>query len=65
MISKEDITVNYHGISFNTELVFDPYQSLLYKIEKGRIEQIDITFIPKTPIVKERPSGYVAPWLVR
>jgi hypothetical protein len=60
-----EVTVNYHGKSYNMKLVFDPYQSLLFKIEKGEIEIIDITFIPKTPVVKERPAGYTAPWLVR
>ncbi len=46
-------------------LRFEPYQSLLYKIEAGRVEPIDIRFRPKIPVVKPRPPGYKAPWLRR
>jgi alpha-L-rhamnosidase len=59
------VKLNYDKINYNIELVFEPYQSLLYKIEKGKIEKINIEFIPKTPIVKKRPDNYVAPWLVK
>lgn len=59
------IKINYEGKNYDLTLEFKPYQSLLYKIEKGKIEQIDITFVPKTPIVKTRPADYVAPWLVK
>jgi hypothetical protein len=59
------VELNFGGIKYNLDLIFDPYQSLLYKIEKGKIERIDIAFIPKTPVVKARPADYVAPWLVK
>lgn len=62
---KSQVRVNYEAKNYNLELVFEPYQSLLYKIEKGKIEKIDISFVPKTPVVKARPSDYVAPWLVK
>ena len=62
---KMEVTINWNGKSYNTELEFKPYQSLIYKIEHGTIEKPDITFIPKTPVVRERPSGYEAPWLVK
>jgi hypothetical protein len=62
---KMEVSVNYNSKNYNIVLVFDPYQSLLYKIDKGKIEKLDITFIPKTPVVKERPNGYEAPWLVK
>jgi hypothetical protein len=64
-ISKIQITLNYHEKMIDLSLAFEPYQSLLYKIEKGKVEQIDIEFIPKAPIVKTRPTDYLAPWLVR
>jgi hypothetical protein len=60
-----DIKINHDKKTYKVTLKFEPYQSLLYKIEKGKIEQIDIKFIPKTPVVKERPAGYEAPWLVK
>jgi len=59
------VAVNYKGKSNDIELEFEPYQSLLYKIEHGRIEKIDIRFVPKTPVPRERPTGYEAPWLVK
>lgn len=60
-----EVIITYQGKNYNTELIFAPYQSLLYKIQQGKIEKMDITFSPGTPFVKERPSGYVAPWLVK
>jgi hypothetical protein len=59
------IKINYNGDVYDLTLEFKPYQSLLYKIENGKIEQIDITFVPETPVVKTRPADYVAPWLVK
>jgi len=62
---KNDVSINYNGITYNLTLTFEPYQSLLYKLENGKIEQIDIRFVPKTPVVKKRPDDYEAPWLVK
>ena len=59
------VKLNYAYKKFNLELNFEPYQSLMYKIEKGKIEKINIKFVPKTPIVLKRPENYVAPWLVK
>lgn len=59
------ITIHYEGEQIPLDLVFEPYQSLLYKIEKGKPEQIDIKFIPRKPLVKKRPDDYQAPWLVK
>ena len=64
-IHKTGIEINYGGRKYKAELVFEPYQSLLYRIQNGKIEKIDITFVPETPAVKSRPAGYSAPWLVR
>jgi len=60
-----DISINYNSKIYREKLVFKPYQSLLYKIEKGKLKQIDIKFNPKTPIVKNREEDYEAPWLVK
>jgi hypothetical protein len=62
---KNNTIVNWMGKEIDLNLEFEPYQSLLYKIEEGKAEQIDIKFIPKTPIVKKRPLDYRAPWLIR
>jgi hypothetical protein len=59
------VKLNYNEKIYNLELVFEPYQSLMYKIEKEKIEKINIEFIPKTPVVQKRPDNYVAPWLVK
>jgi hypothetical protein len=58
-------TIAWQGENIDLNLVFQPYQSLLYRIENGKAEKIDIEFVPKTPIVKKRPEGYEAPWRVK
>jgi hypothetical protein len=59
------VIVNYEGERHATVLQFEPYSSLLYKIEKGTMTRLDIDYVPKTPVIKARSSGYEAPWLVR
>jgi hypothetical protein len=59
------IGILYEGKEIDINLLFKPYQSLLYKIENGKAEQINITFIPKTPVVKQRPKSYITPWLIK
>jgi hypothetical protein len=63
--TNEDVLIDYDGVSYRFPIIFEPYQSLMYKLVNGQIEKIDIQFIPKTPVVKARPEGYVAPWLVK
>lgn len=60
-----EININYEGKSHYLKLNIEPYQSLLYKLENGKLEQFDINFTPKVPVIKERPQGFVAPWLVK
>lgn len=62
---KFPISLNYDENNIDLNLIFEPYQSLLFKIENGKAEQIDIEFVPRTPVVKARPADYVAPWLVK
>jgi hypothetical protein len=61
---KYAIRLNYNGEKIPLQIEFPPYQSLLYKIEGGKAEKIDIAFIPATPVVKDRPVDFKAPWLV-
>jgi hypothetical protein len=61
----QDIEINFKGQSYKLSLKFDPYQSLLYKLEKGKADNIDIKFVPKIPVVKKRPDNFEAPWLVK
>ncbi len=62
---KMPVEISFEGKTYELNLNFEPYQSLLYEIENGRVKEIDIEFIPETPVVKTRPEGYEAPWLVR
>lgn len=59
------VRVSLAGKAYDLSLRFEPYQSLLYKIEDGRVEPIDIRFQPKTPVARPRPPGYQPLWLVR
>ena len=59
------VNLNFGAKKYELDLTFEPYQSLLYKIENGKIEKIDIGFVPKTPVVKARPVDYIAPWLLK
>lgn len=58
------LTINYKNKKYDLTLHFRPYQSLLFKIQKGEIEQTDIYFKPEIPVVKERPDNFERPWLV-
>jgi hypothetical protein len=61
---QKKVTIQYLGKQISLDLRFEPYQSLLFKIVSGEAQEIDISFIPKTPVVRSRPVGYKAPWLV-
>ncbi len=60
-----DVVLDYDGKEYELNLRFEPYQSLLYKIENGTIEEIDISFLPEVPVVREIPADNDAPWLVK
>jgi hypothetical protein len=61
--SEYNIKVNYIN-SYEYELKFEPYQSKLIVVNSDGIEEIDISFTPKTPKMKKRPDDFEAPWLV-
>jgi len=63
--TETEIVINYKNRTYDLNLQFDPYNSLLYKIKDGTIEQIDITFKPKIPVVMKREAASEAPWLVK
>lgn len=45
------------GKTITQDVEFKPYQSVVLKLTaKGKVEQIDITFIPKEPVVRPRET---------
>ncbi len=61
---KLSVTISFRKKKTDLDLVFEPYQSLLYWIHNGHAVPVDITFYPQVPEVMARPAGYRAPWLV-
>lgn len=63
---KESFTVavNFRGRTIPLVLEFDPYQSLLLKIDDNKAAFIDISFTPKTPIYKARVKKGREKWEV-
>jgi len=46
-----------NNLTIEKEIEFKPYQSVLLKISpEGEIEFLDIEFVPKTPVVRERET---------
>lgn len=51
----KDLTLNVNGKTIQQNIEFKPYQSVMLKITPdGKLEFIDISFIPKTPEVRPR-----------
>ena len=49
-----DVVVQVFGKEISLNLAFKPYQSLLYRIDRaGKVEVVDIEFVPKDPVIKE------------
>jgi len=47
------VTINLNGRTTPLDLVFKPYQSLLVRVDKnGKARFVDITYVPRTPVVK-------------
>ena len=59
-----ELRLNYDGKSYDINLEYKPYSSLLYRLEDGAVEELDIEFSPSIPQVKKLPPSYRAPWLV-
>jgi hypothetical protein len=62
---KMNIKIIFKDQKYDLQLIFEPYQSLLFKLGNNKIENIEIKFNPEVPIVKSRPSDYIAPWLLK
>ena len=59
------VAVSWHGKTIPVSLTFDPYQSLLLKINNNHEASfIDIRFNPKTPEYKERVKNGREKWEV-
>ncbi len=50
-----DLTININGKTIQQNFEFKPYQSIMLRIDPdGKLELIDIHFIPKDPVVRPR-----------
>ncbi|MEZ4898743.1 MAG: glycosyl hydrolase [Saprospiraceae bacterium] len=50
-----DLTINYHGRTLKKSVEFQPYQSIMLKISaNGDVQNVDISFIPKDPVVRPK-----------
>jgi hypothetical protein len=50
-----DFTINFNGHENQVAVNFKPYQSVVLKISPdGKVNELDVTFEPKRPIVKLR-----------
>ena len=50
-----DLTFHVNGRKVVRKIEFKPYQSVLLKINRrGKVEEVDITFVPKDPEVRPR-----------
>jgi hypothetical protein len=50
-----ELTINLCGKTIHQKIEFKPYQSLMLRItSEGKVEMIDITFVPKEPQVRTR-----------
>lgn len=49
------LTININGKSFTENFEFKPYQSLMLKFTPdGKVQHLDISFIPKEPVVRPK-----------
>lgn len=61
-----EVAINYGGKIIPVKLQFKPYQSVLIKIDKqGKVNFIDIEYIPKTPVFKPRIKTGKEKWEVQ
>ena len=51
----KDLTLTINGKTIHQRFEFKPYQSLMLKVSPdGKMENMDITFAPKDPVVRVR-----------
>ncbi len=59
------IEINYAAKKTQLILDFNPYQSLLLNLDKdGKVNFLDISFVPKTPVFQRRTKKGKEPWEV-
>ncbi len=52
---ERKLSINYNGNKLDTTLIFEPYQSKLLRLSpKGKVEEIDISFFPKDPVIRPK-----------
>ncbi len=50
-----DLEFNVNGKTFNKRVEFKPYQSVMLRfLPNGTVEEVDISFVPKDPIIRPR-----------
>ena len=60
-----NVAINWRGNAIPVALEFDPYQSLLLKVDSGnKATFIDVSFTPKTPVYKARVKKGPEKWEV-
>ncbi len=53
--SVHDLTFHINGRSFEKNITFEPYQSVMLKVSPiGILTHVDIAFMPKVPVVRPR-----------
>ena len=51
----KEAVLNINGQAIQLHLNFKPYQSLLLQISKeGQVDVLDISFVPKDPVIRSR-----------
>ena len=60
-----NIEVHYGEKSWPLELRFAPHEALLYRIDSGGAQPIDIVYRPPRPRVEKRPENYSPRWIVK
>lgn len=67
--SEDTVTIpaelNYNGKAYPLNLVFEPYQSKLFELKNGKLNETNIEFKPETPVVIPRPDDFETRWLVK
>lgn len=60
------VNISFQGKEIPVELKFTPYQSLLKKINsRGEVADIDIEYLPKTPVYKPRIKNGKEKWEIQ